>query len=52
MIFVFLFIVIRDIDDVVATTAQLREFVLFVRRKKNLRKIDYSLLFVYSEIRF
>ena len=39
MIFVFLFIVIRSTDDVVATIAQLRELVLFVREKKNLRKI-------------
>ena len=44
MIFVFLFIVIRNADDVVATTAQLRELVLFVRRKKNLRKIVNSVM--------
>ena len=44
MIFVFLFIVIRDVDDVVATTAQLRELVLFVREKKNLRKIINSVM--------
>ena len=44
MIFVFLFIVIRDVDDVVATTVQLREFVLFVRKEKNLRKIVNSVM--------
>ena len=44
MIFVFLFIVIRNADGVAATTAQLRELVLFVRRKKDLREIVNSVM--------
>ena len=44
MIFVFLFIVIRNADDVAATIAQLRKLVLFVKKKKNLKKIVNSVM--------
>ena len=44
MISIFLFAMILSAENVAATTAQLREFVLIMKIEKNLRKMIISVM--------